>query len=381
MPPTPTPQPTLEPTPQPTSTPIPLIVVTPSQPDVLPAPVYFLHEDWNKTKQIWLLERNGQTSRQITNEPASVRDFDVSPIDGSLAYVSGFDLFVANADGTARRSVLHDENEVDSNNNDHRRAGARYHSPLWFPDGQRIALADYWGVLFTTLSGQQRRFQLNKIPEVKNPPDMYFKFYIPYVFSPDGQHFLMALSVYENSLLVVKNIDEDYLVEPLILKGSAFCDSVWSRDGSRVFCATNTIFANIPGLYALDTKSGESKEIFQPDFTLSNLWFFEAPYHTRDNKLNFLVTKNSLVRYKYDIGLFQMDLNTKSTLITLRNEFTAAQTFGETLWDSSGQGLVGKAHYFNVQGNERSDTLWLPINGSPAIELRLDGDHMHWGQP
>ena len=74
-----------------------------------------------------------------------MRSFDVSPIDGALAYVSGFDLFVANADGGERRSVLHDESEINSND-DHRRAGARYDvaepkgEALWSPAGQGLIM-------------------------------------------------------------------------------------------------------------------------------------------------------------------------------------------------------------------------------------------------
>src|SRR5262245_31419682 len=55
---------------------------------VLPAPVYYLASA-GPTQQIWRVDTDGSTRTQITKESASVTDFDVSPGDGSVAYVSG----------------------------------------------------------------------------------------------------------------------------------------------------------------------------------------------------------------------------------------------------------------------------------------------------
>ena len=78
------------PSPMPTSTNTP----QPQANFQLPAPVYLLREG-----QIWRLERDGTTQRQITHEPAPVNSFDVSPADDVLVYVSGNALIYADADG------------------------------------------------------------------------------------------------------------------------------------------------------------------------------------------------------------------------------------------------------------------------------------------
>ena len=79
-------------TPQPTPT------QQPTTPAVLPAPLYFLALS-GTTPQIWRIETNGTTRSQITQEAAGVTDFDVSPRDGSLAYVSGNALITADGLG------------------------------------------------------------------------------------------------------------------------------------------------------------------------------------------------------------------------------------------------------------------------------------------
>ncbi|NJN83899.1 MAG: hypothetical protein HC802_17560 [Caldilineaceae bacterium] len=55
---------------------------------ILTSPVYFISGDG----QIVRLEADGQTQATITNESQPVTDFDVSPVDGRLVYVSANNL-------------------------------------------------------------------------------------------------------------------------------------------------------------------------------------------------------------------------------------------------------------------------------------------------
>ncbi len=372
---------TSEPTLQPTPTPIPLIVVAPSQADTLPAPVYYLYEDRNKTQQIWRLERDGLTNSQITNEPASVRDFDISPIDGSLAYVSGFDLFVARADGAERQSVLHDESPVDSANEDQRRAGARYHSPLWFPNGQQIALADYRGVIFVTLDGQTRRFQTNILPPPSRPAEMNVAYYRPGQFSPDGLRLLLHVGVWERDVLSIKDIDADDSTEPLILKSQSSCNPIWSFDQSSVFCASVIPYTFVYSIEVIDTHTGEATSLLKAKTTRNESQGFYAPYVSSNAGLFYISTIDDLYSSKFKFGVYHIDVHTESTPIEVRSEVDMIGSIGETLWDVSGQGLIIKAGYFDTTGLRQSGILWLPIDGSAAITLRLSGHNLRWGRP
>ena len=384
LPPTATPIPTAtsEPTAQPVPTPIPLIVVAPSQADTLPAPVYYLYEDRNKTQQIWRLERDGLTKSQITNESANVRDFDVSPTDGALAYVSGFDLFVANADGTERRSVLHDENAVDSANEDQRRAGARYHSPLWFPNGQQIALADYRGVIFVTLDGQTRRFQTNILPPPSRPAEMNVAYYRPGQFSPDGLRLLLHVGVWERDILSIKDIDATDSVEPLQLKDTTFCEPVWSIDQKIVYCASGSVLSHPNRIGMSNANTGKTSEMIQvEDEQFTEFEFFKAPFPASNGDLFYLKERNPIGMRQFRLSLFRINPRNNSAPIEVRSEVDVIDSIGETLWDVSGQGLIIKAGYFDTTGAQQSGILWLPIDGSAAIRLRLEGNNLHWGSP
>lgn len=97
---------------------------------VLPAPLLFMREG-----QIVRLERDGKTVTPITNEQPgqpdilAVTDFDVSPADGSLAYIvqgSGANTLVRTDAQGQQRTVLLETAAVSM--------------PRWSPDGAQIAL-------------------------------------------------------------------------------------------------------------------------------------------------------------------------------------------------------------------------------------------------
>jgi hypothetical protein len=56
---------------------------------LLPHTLYFLGPDTASLTQVFRIERDGRTQKQLTFEPESVNDFDVSQADGSVAYVAG----------------------------------------------------------------------------------------------------------------------------------------------------------------------------------------------------------------------------------------------------------------------------------------------------
>src|SRR5215213_2298208 len=103
--PTSAPQPTAT-VPAPTSAPKPTATVLaptsapkptapPTAAALLPASVYLLDDG-----QIWRMERDGQTRRQLTFESSDIYDFDVGATDNALAYAVG--------DGEERTIVLLD---------------------------------------------------------------------------------------------------------------------------------------------------------------------------------------------------------------------------------------------------------------------------------
>ena len=68
--------------------------------DVLPRTLYYIAPDGAGITQVFRLERDGVTQTQLTTESGSVTDYDVSPVDGNIAFVANNQLLYANADGS-----------------------------------------------------------------------------------------------------------------------------------------------------------------------------------------------------------------------------------------------------------------------------------------
>src|SRR5690242_1232116 len=64
---------------------------------LLPYSMYYLNNDSAGLLQVYRLERDGVTVKQVTFEPAAVEDYDVSRQNGSIAYVSNNQLLWVNA--------------------------------------------------------------------------------------------------------------------------------------------------------------------------------------------------------------------------------------------------------------------------------------------
>src|SRR5688572_20292976 len=74
--------------------------------NLLPQSLYFLGRDSQSLTQLYRMQRDGKTVTQLTFEPLNVTDYDVSIVDGSLAYVASNQLLLANADGSNRRVLV-----------------------------------------------------------------------------------------------------------------------------------------------------------------------------------------------------------------------------------------------------------------------------------
>ena len=71
----------------PTNTPVPTVPESPAE--LLPRSLYYVGWDSNSGLiQVFRMERDGKTVTRITNEENQRGEYDVSPVDGSLAYVS-----------------------------------------------------------------------------------------------------------------------------------------------------------------------------------------------------------------------------------------------------------------------------------------------------
>jgi hypothetical protein len=116
---------------------------------LLPHSMYFLNNDGTGLTQVFRLGKDGKTVAQLTFEPAKVEGYDVSFVDGSIAYVSNNQLLTVNADGS-NRSMVVEGGPQDENNP----FLTSISNPVWSPNGQIIAFG-YKGLNFySIISGQ-----------------------------------------------------------------------------------------------------------------------------------------------------------------------------------------------------------------------------------
>lgn len=120
----------------PTSSPIrasglasPLPTAVPSRPGLLPGSLYFLSQAEQGTMQIWKIAADGVSQEQVTSEPESITDFDISPATGVLANQP------ASPGGDGNQTT----------------AATSYSPYAWSPDGSRLLIEITKGEIGSTL--------------------------------------------------------------------------------------------------------------------------------------------------------------------------------------------------------------------------------------
>jgi Tol biopolymer transport system component len=324
-------------------------VLAPSA-STLPSALYFLSER-SGSGQIWRMETDGATVSQITNEPGPVVAFDLSPADGSIAYVSQNRLVLIHGDGTNRR-VIADF------------GGAGGGAPAWSPDGGTLAYASGGIHLYDVAAGTDRLLIANRTDA--SPSN--FATYAPAEWSPDGSKLLAAIGLYEGAGMgILSALDGSILAEGPWAEMYA-----WRNDSRAVFLASAEfpMMAGMdPGLQLLAASGGATALL-----TGAFAWW---PFQRPDGQLAYFVHRPAdmnAAEYSIRMSASAADGGGEHALrgaplaLDSRDSFLAR-------WAADGSGAaVRLAH----QASGATEVLFLPASDDPPVFLMREGTNLQW---
>jgi Tol biopolymer transport system component len=224
----------------------------------LPASVYYL-DGREEEAQVWRLEADGVTKRQITDEAGGVDDFAVSRADGSLAFIRDNQLFLQDGKGGNRRRIA-DDSQVDRTSEELVFRGF-IEAPEFSPDGQTLAYAFDGLHLYDITSGEDSHV-LTNLGNLLGETFVFAKeTYYPGSWSPDGSMLLITMGYFEGSTLAVMEPGAKPPFRRLRSDGPVCCSYYWTPDGDAVIVANPTFTVVWPGLWRYDAETGERDDL------------------------------------------------------------------------------------------------------------------------
>lgn len=349
----------------------------PGEPGVaLPSTLYYLGTDSAGLTQVFRIERDGVTQRQLTSEPVSVSDYDVSHVDGSVAYVANNQLLLVNADGTNRRMLV-DGGPMDPNNP----FLSNVSSPVFSPDGQTLAYG-YQGLRLYALAANDSELILeDQIDDVGGGLFVPRELYSPERYSPDGTKLLITLGYYEGASSAVYYPATNALVRLEGGEGALICcdDTEWASDSASFYAASPTMGMFSSGLWRVDAATGEVTTLIQGDAGGGNYNVADEAYLAPDGQLYFLFAtvpapEGIIMRSPLQIVRSAPDGVTGRTVIPSED----LQLLNEALWAPDASFLVAViAPSQEIYQGGQAKIVYL--DGRPSVVLAPDVQRMKWG--
>ena len=271
--------------------------------NLLPHSLYFLAKDNAWISQVYRMERDGRTKTQLTSEAFNITDYDVSIVDGSIAYVASNQLLLANADGSNRRLLIDGGSWPDLRG---------FYSPVFSPDGKTLAYA-HGGLYFYELASGVANLLIEdqlEEPQILNGVEqrLPIETYAPKRFSPDGSKLLITLGYFEGTSAAIFDPATKELVritdkdgDPISYYGLIDW-SVWSEDGSSVYAAVPVpqFIYRSGDIWWADTATGVVTTRIPLDTESKTMQFPHEPYLAPDGQLYYFYGEFSV-----DSGFFE----------------------------------------------------------------------------
>jgi hypothetical protein len=341
--------------------------------ELLPHSIYYLNNDNGGLVQVFRLARDGTTVQQITFEPARVDQFDISPVDGSVAYTSNNQLLLVDSNGAGRR-ILVDGGPLNDNASELNSVG----SPVWSVDGQTIAFS-HGGLNFYSLGDGGIRQVLQNEVDTSTGFLVARALYAPLRYSPDGTSLLTSIAFWEGGAFGIYRPADNTVIRFERPDGNMVCCELrWVPDSSGLYAASRTLGMAESGLSYLDASSGKVTILLPgsaPDATYN---FAAGPQVGRDGKLYFFFSNLPQIPTSSHTPLYLVRSDTDGTTGRTQLKPDAFPMLNEVLWapDASLAVVVqGPTDDVNVGGVAE---LVYP-DERPGVHLLDFAADLHWG--
>ncbi len=355
--------------PTPTPTPLPSIS--------LPSPLYFI-ADAGGVSQIFRLAANGSSLVQVTSEKHPVTAFDVNPADGRLAYISDNSLFLINADGSKRSTLVYGQSLPALDDPSYWKLLLA--SPVWSPDGGLLAYAQEGIQVIDPDTTVTKRIEPNLY--VPSQPERT-RIYSPLAWSPEGTRIAVSVMRSTCSTLGIVFATGYSTIDQIAIPGGY---PIWSSDGLSLLVSSpfaDCTCGSGSGLYQVDPANGKSNVILgglvQNNASSA---FVGWPKLMSDGTLLYfygeLKGPACTPVWPSAVPLAMVvspGLGKTASRIELR---TDSYIIGEALWAPDGSLAVIRDLTQDAQA-EFSPLLILNGDGSLAIELSMPGRNLRWG--
>jgi hypothetical protein len=385
---TPTPAPATSapaaPTVAPTVAPVvPTTAPAPTQqpaPKALPRPLYFIGPT-NTVNQVWRLGTDGVTLAQISHEQAEVINFDVSPADGSIAFVSSNKLIKVDANGGNRVELFTGPAINPTPGPD--QINTQVSSVHWKPDGTLIAYALNGVNTIAANGGAPIIVQAND-PIPSPSPTSPARFFWPAAWSPDGSRILMNVSFYpEGGSLAVKIVAGGAPIMFNTPEGWPCCNPDWSLDSSAIFFANDYPGLIPAGLWRVDAASGLGSTLIEgANQTGTAFNLVSQVKQLSDQRLYYFIAHaNAMPDNQPAVSMTSSTVDGNTDRKQLR---TDSYVIGEALWDPNQTGAVIKdltGAPLDFSGGQSTQLIWLNVNNTVPLKLPAFGFNLRWGKP
>ncbi len=358
----------------PTDTPVTPSTVTPTEiPSLLPGALYYEAKDGAGHYQIYRLAPDGLASTQVTSEPVEVGPFDVSPVDGRIAYIANNQLILLNADGSGR-TVLADAGSLGT---DISYLTSAVSMPRFSPDGSQLAYGLNGLNIYDLASGTTTNVLTNQVDSSAGFPILN-EGYSPKEFSPDGSKLLVNVSYYEAGTLGIYDLPSGGFYKFSRPDGGIVCcTSLWTSDGSAVYVASPVIGMIDSGLWRFNAFDGTGSTLLPSQNADATYNFADIPLLAPDGQLHFFFanlpsipsghTPLMLVRSAPD--------GVTGRTIIYPDTFT---TMNESLWSPDASKVIVVQGTTPDIGYGGAATLYTLGGGTP-VHLLPDAQNLRWG--